>query len=105
MLSVALDTESVRKASEVAREMHSDAVRCTPGPHRSQTLYPTELWARGEKRVVLTAVSSVNPNPPPQATAARQRVRLGRRGDRGPPRPDPAPGAEPTGLASGAAAN
>jgi len=47
MLSVALDTESVRKASEVAREMHSDAVRCTPGPLRSQTLYPTELWARG----------------------------------------------------------
>ena len=60
MLSVALDTESVRKASEVAREMHSDAVRCTPGPLRSQTLYPTELWARGEERLVLAGVSPVN---------------------------------------------
>ena len=27
---------------------------------RSQTLYPTELWARGEERLVLAGVSAVN---------------------------------------------
>src|SRR5207253_10898240 len=31
---------------------------------RSQTLYPTELWARDEERLVLAAVSLVNSHPP-----------------------------------------
>src|SRR5204863_5462797 len=31
---------------------------------RSQTLYPTELWARSEERLVLTGLSSVNTNLP-----------------------------------------
>src|SRR5207247_8061354 len=30
---------------------------------RSQTLYPTELWARGEERLVLAGVSAVNSVP------------------------------------------
>src|SRR5438309_11776208 len=39
---------------------------------RSQTLYPTELWAREEERLVLAGVSAVNSN----GAAARRRKYL-----------------------------
>src|SRR6059036_3734911 len=41
---------------------------------RSQTLYPTELWARGEERLVLAGVSRVNTNGVGDGATATVRV-------------------------------
>src|SRR5438094_10531299 len=48
---------------------------------RSQTLYPTELWARGEKRLVLARLSPVNRAPlhrlsPPRPSDCPPSVRV-----------------------------
>src|SRR5438445_11167955 len=47
---------------------------------RSQTLYPTELWARDEERLVLADVSLVNSHPP--GGPARGRLPSSQRCDR-----------------------